>query len=108
HRLATLRGASERYLERTQHRNGQSCHGWDGEQLVPIITIPGRCLAYSSHPPDKLRTGFYKESSVTASKVRADYEQLTQIAQAFGQQAETAQKVLSAMQSNMNTLQAGD
>jgi WXG100 family type VII secretion target len=45
---------------------------------------------------------------MTASKVRADYEQLTAIAQAFGRQAEIARQMLGALQSHMATLQGGD
>src|SRR5574337_658370 len=45
---------------------------------------------------------------MTASKVRADYEQLAQIAQVFCQQSETTQQVLRALQNDVNTLQRGD
>src|SRR6185503_12964246 len=45
---------------------------------------------------------------MSASKIRADYEQLAQIAQTFGQQAESTQRLLSALKSNVSTLQAGD
>jgi WXG100 family type VII secretion target len=45
---------------------------------------------------------------MTASKVRTDYEQLRQIAQVFGQQAECARQLLSALQKDMGTLQGGD
>jgi WXG100 family type VII secretion target len=43
-----------------------------------------------------------------AAKVRVDYEQLGEIARAFDQQAEGAQQMLDALQSNMSTLQGGD
>src|SRR5512134_3710243 len=42
-----------------------------------------------------------------SGKVRADYEQLAQIARTFDQQAEAAQKVLGALQKDMGTLQGG-
>jgi WXG100 family type VII secretion target len=45
---------------------------------------------------------------MSASKIRTDYEQLTQIAQAFGQQAEAAQRMLDAVQQDMSTLHGGD
>jgi WXG100 family type VII secretion target len=42
------------------------------------------------------------------SKIRADYEQLSQIASTFGQQAECARQLLEALQKDMATLQGGD
>src|SRR5262245_10694604 len=45
---------------------------------------------------------------MTASKIRTDYEQLTSMAQAFGQQAESTRSVASALLSTMQTLQGGD
>src|ERR1700752_3911155 len=45
---------------------------------------------------------------MSVAKVRVDYEQLTQIAQAFGQQAERARQILGTLQSGLNTLQGGD
>jgi WXG100 family type VII secretion target len=45
---------------------------------------------------------------MSVSKVRADYEQLAQIAQVFGQQAEAAQHMLAALQQDMSILQGGD
>lgn len=44
---------------------------------------------------------------MTSQKVRADYEQLNQIARVFGQQAEAAGQVLGALQQDLNTLQGG-
>src|SRR5262245_31577175 len=45
---------------------------------------------------------------MTVAKVRADYEQLSQIAQAFGRQAEAAHQALGALQKDMAALQGGD
>jgi WXG100 family type VII secretion target len=44
----------------------------------------------------------------TASKVRADYQQLAQIAGVFGQQAETALALLAALKEQVQGLQEGD
>jgi WXG100 family type VII secretion target len=45
---------------------------------------------------------------MSASKIRADYEQLAEMAQIFGRQADTARQVLSALQKDVETLQGGD
>ena len=45
---------------------------------------------------------------MTAPRVRADYDQLKQTAQAFGGQAEATQKVLQALQRDLEVLQGGD
>jgi WXG100 family type VII secretion target len=45
---------------------------------------------------------------MTATKVRADYENLARIAQAFSQQADCARQLLGALQKDVATLQGGD
>jgi WXG100 family type VII secretion target len=45
---------------------------------------------------------------MSAARVRADYEQLRQIAGTFGQQAECTRQILAALQKQLETLQAGD
>ena len=41
------------------------------------------------------------------AKVHADYQRLTEKAQAFGQQVESARQMLGTLQKNMDTLQGG-
>jgi WXG100 family type VII secretion target len=45
---------------------------------------------------------------MTIAKIRTDHEQLAVIAKTFSCRAESAQKVLGTLQSNLNTLQGGD
>src|SRR5262245_20457412 len=45
---------------------------------------------------------------MTVTKIRADYEALAEIAQAFGRQAQTAQGALGALQKDMSALEGGD
>ncbi len=45
---------------------------------------------------------------MSPSKVRADYEQLAEIAEAFGQQAESAQQTLGDLKEIISVLQGGD
>ncbi len=43
-----------------------------------------------------------------APRIRADYDQLTQIAQQFDQQAETTERTLRDLTQKMQVLQGGD